>query len=290
MRDQMRAAERVRSIRRIRDLAGQLEWDEIDLMLEQFGLRTHPVWSGTAAAYVLDIVSDAPDDTLTELLSFLQSEAEGGGADSSELPWLPGYFCLFGSHLAEDKVVLAKVKTELRKWAIGLFVAHQDIKPSKAWMDEIDLALATCDALGAFLTPTFHESPWTDQEVGIAIARRVLIVPICLGLMPYGFMGRYQGLPADGQSPATLAEALFHTLLTNPTTSGRMAEAITSYICDATSFSQAIRGSELLVHVKNWPPILLRRLEKSLSSNSQVGGAFRVPDRIRRLTSRYAKK
>ena len=42
----------------------------------------------------------------------------------------------------------------------------------------------------------FHESDWTDQEVGFALARRVPIMAVRLGRDPYGFIGRFQGLSA----------------------------------------------------------------------------------------------
>jgi len=51
-------------------------------------------------------------------------------------------------------------------------------------------ALATCEALIAWLTPDFHESLWTDQEVGFCVGRSVLIIPIRVGLNPYGFIGK----------------------------------------------------------------------------------------------------
>ena len=50
------------------------------------------------------------------------------------------------------------------------------------------------DALAAILTPGFNESKWTDQEVGVAVGRGSLIIPIRKGMNPYGFIGKYQGM------------------------------------------------------------------------------------------------
>ena len=55
------------------------------------------------------------------------------------------------------------------------------------------------DALIAILTPGFNESKWTDQEIGVAIGRKVPIVPIRIGLDPYGFIGKYQALQGAGR-------------------------------------------------------------------------------------------
>jgi hypothetical protein len=71
-----------------------------------------------------------------------------------------------------------------------------DIHPTKEWQDEIESALSSMDGFVALLTDNFHESDWTDQEVGFALARGVPIVAVRLGRDPYGFIGRFQGLGA----------------------------------------------------------------------------------------------
>jgi len=61
------------------------------------------------------------------------------------------------------------------------------------------------DGMIVILHPGFQESKWTDQEVGVAIGRMVPIIPIKVGLDPYGFIGKYQALKANGNSPSGLA-------------------------------------------------------------------------------------
>lgn len=51
----------------------------------------------------------------------------------------------------------------------------------KEWQDEIEKALFAMDALAVILTPKFNGSKWTDQEVGVAVGRAVLIIPIGKG-------------------------------------------------------------------------------------------------------------
>ena len=113
--------------------------------------------------------------------------------EQRKLPWSGSLFRLFGTHRAEDKDLVAQIKRNLALRAVDLFVAHQDITPSKEWIDELELALGSCDALAAFLTPGFRTSDWCDQEIGFAMRNRVLILPVCLGEAPYGFMSRYRG-------------------------------------------------------------------------------------------------
>ena len=113
-----------------------------------------------------------------------------------------GYFRLFLSHISRYKAEAAALKDDLRLFGVSCFVAHKDIEPLKEWQDEIELALASMDALAALLTPGFHESLWTDQEVGFAYARQVQILPLRLGLDPYGFLGKFQALTTDWKDAA----------------------------------------------------------------------------------------
>ena len=87
------------------------------------------------------------------------------------------------------------LKDELAIFGVSCFVAHKDIQPTKAWQDEIERALANMDGFVALMTVDFHDSDWADQEVGFALARGVPIIAVRLGRNPYGFIGKFQGLP-----------------------------------------------------------------------------------------------
>jgi hypothetical protein len=50
------------------------------------------------------------------------------------------------------------------------------------------------DGLVALMTDNFHDSQWTDQEIGYAFARQVPIIAVRLGSDPYGFIGKFQAL------------------------------------------------------------------------------------------------
>jgi TIR domain-containing protein len=94
-------------------------------------------------------------------------------------------FRLFLSHKAEVKKETSALKERLEAFGASCFVAHVDIHPTKEWQDEIESALSSMDAFVALLTEKFHESDWTDQEVGFALARGVPIVAVRLGRDPY---------------------------------------------------------------------------------------------------------
>jgi hypothetical protein len=69
------------------------------------------------------------------------------------------------------------VKGFLSTFGMDVFLAHDDLQPSAEWQKEIVQALRKCDVFIPLLTRSFHSSLWTDQETGIAIARKKLILP-----------------------------------------------------------------------------------------------------------------
>jgi len=122
--------------------------------------------------------------------------------DATKRIWGDVGFRLFLSHKSEVKKETAALKDGLRLFGISCFVAHEDIHPTKAWQDEIENALASMDGFVALMTENFHDSDWTDQEVGYAVARGVPIIAVRLGKDPYGFIGKFQALSSTWQLAA----------------------------------------------------------------------------------------
>lgn len=108
----------------------------------------------------------------------------------SVLGYARGTFRLFISHTHQHRERAARLRNHLRTWGVHCFVAHDDIKPTDEWEHEIQIALGTCHALCALMTSDFVESKWCDQEIGCAVARAILVVPLKLGADPHGFIGK----------------------------------------------------------------------------------------------------
>jgi hypothetical protein len=129
--------------------------------------------------------------------------------------WDFGYYNVFISHLTKDKTSASNLKTALSDYGISCFVAHEDIEPTKLWTEEIENALKTMHCLCAIITPDFINSKWCDQEVGYALGRRVLVIPIRKDSDPYGLIGKIQGIQSKGKGANKLAEEIFHILCSN---------------------------------------------------------------------------
>ena len=123
-------------------------------------------------------------------------------SSSTDRIWGISGYRIFLSHKSEVKKEAAVLKDQLKLYGVSCFVAHEDIHPTKEWQTEIENALQTMDALIALMTDGFHDSEWTDQEVGFAFGRGVPIISVRLGKDPYGFIGKFQALSCTLDSAA----------------------------------------------------------------------------------------
>ena len=152
---------------------------------------------------------------------------------------------------------------------------------------EIEAALTTCDALAAFLADGFHESNWTDQEVGYSVSRHVLIIPVRIPLDPYGFIARYQALTPRDDKPATIAAGIAKILSSNTLTAPKMGPAIVRRFEDSMSFADAKARMGDVEGIKSWTPEMLRALESAVSRNSQISGSWGAPERVRAVIDKH---
>ncbi|MGE5433343.1 MAG: TIR domain-containing protein [Candidatus Doudnabacteria bacterium] len=100
------------------------------------------------------------------------------------------FFRLFVSHTSAHRQAVGALRAALLPHGVLAFVAHDAIQPTQEWLDVIVRALREAEALAAYLTGDFHDSPWTDQEVGAAVGRELLVLPLKVDQDPYGFIGR----------------------------------------------------------------------------------------------------
>ena len=181
--------------------------------------------------------------------------------------WEQGYYRLFLSHKTEDKVEAAKLKADLRQYGVSCFVAHEDIHPTKEWQNEIENALFSMDALVALMTKGFHDSDWTDQEVGIAIGRGVPIISVKLGRDPYGFIGKYQALKCSwAESPLEIAKLLINN--------EKMKEAYIQALSACHSFNGGNALADLLPYLNNLTPVQVSTIIDIYNTNGQIRSSY----------------
>jgi len=267
---------------------GQLE---IDLILGEFGLPTWNSWDSEGTeSYILASMREASDDQLHGIAAHLGVGVDPAGPSTEGLPrfWAPEHFRLFITHRSEDKKRAAGLQTALKRYCISSFVAHADIEITKKWQDEIESALRTMDALLAIFSPDFRESEWTDQEVGFALGRGTLVVPLCVdGAIPHGFLRKHQGLLARGMSVDDVATAVFDTLRKSELTERPMVNALVGMFENSISYAAARDNMKLLEEVPALDQSQLKRIHDASEANGQIHDNVIFPSTINALLRKH---
>lgn len=248
-----------------RELQTRMTFADIDVYLTACDVDTSKETPDAKGkwVYVKKLLADETDPTILEIADELEIEhdyaATPGISIADAAFWKPGFFRLFLSHTSKHKATSARLQQTLRRYGISAFVAHEDIEPTKEWQEEIEKGLFSMDALAAILTPDFNKSKWTDHEVGVAVGRDVLVIPIRKGLDPYGFIGKYQGYQAVSRTVRAVAQAIFDILAANPKSKIRLADVIVGQLLGAKTSVDYRHWLELLIEFDTVP---VRHLEQ----------------------------
>ncbi len=254
-----------------------MSYSDITGYLSAFGVDTRKETSdrgGSKWVYVKDLLSSEQDKIVLQIADELEIEHGFGESiktmASDSRFWLTNHFRLFISHLSEHKVKMSQLQGVLKEYGISAFVAHEDIEPTKEWQSEIEKALFSMDALTAVLTPDFDKSRWTDQEVGVAVGREVLVIPIRKGMDPYGFIGKLQGLQGNGKSIGQVAQSLFEILASHTKTKDAMAGALVNQIVSSSDAGNATNKLNLLRKIETLPTKHLEKIRDTCKDNSTL--------------------
>jgi len=277
-----------------RELQSRMTYSDIDIYLKGFGIdpraKTEDKSYNSKWVYSKDILAGESDDVILSIADELELEHPYGSIKRVDLSdskfWLPNHFRLFLSHLSSFKSQTSKLQKALKNFGISGFVAHEDIEPTKEWLTEIEKALFSMDALVAILMPGFHESNWTDHEVGVAVGRDVLVIPIRRGIDPYGFIGKYQGLQAKDKNVGQVASDIFSVILSNQKTKGRMIDCLVDQILLSGTVDDADRWLKLLGMVETLPERHGEKIIENFASNNIVSKS----EIIRKSTNKLLKK
>jgi hypothetical protein len=273
------------------ELQGRMTFNDIDTYFKGHGVPTQDDYpQNSKRSYSKDMLANVDEDIIFKIateLGVLGMPSSNSAPIKDVTFWKTGHFKLFLSHLATFKVQTSHLQAALRKYAISSFVAHEDIEPTKEWQQEIEAGLLTMDALAAILMPGFKESNWCDQEVGVAVGRDILIIPVRRGLDPYGFIGKYQGIQANGKSIGEVAEAIFQTLVKAPKTKNKMLLAISGSIVNATSPEEAIDKITIMKSLEAIPTDILENLKIQIADNKLLTESNNFVNQLNSMLTKF---
>lgn len=206
--------------------------------------------------------------------------------------WSDGYVRLFISHRDAYKNELSLLKTELEKYGVSCFVAHDSIKPLSEWQEEIEKALFSMDALLVYLTDDFNQSDWTDQEVGVAIGRNIPVIPVKVEKRnPHGFLSKFQALKARRDETTQIANAIFQELANSLPKSGLVKDGVIEAFVKSGNFDQGIFIiKNLLPKISKLEAKDISKIEKGFAENDQLHKCLVVCKELPALLKRHSKQ
>ena len=182
--------------------------------------------------------------------------------------WKKDHFRVFLSHKSEVKKETAELKDTLEIYGVTAFVAHENIQPTQQWLKEIENALKTSDAFVALLTEKFHDSEWTDQEVGFALCGGIKTIPVKIDkINPRGFLGKFQAINcAWSNAPLEIIKILIKEEL--------MLDAYIRKINDCPDYDAGNKLSCVLPFIENMTDKQVNDILTAYNSNSQIHDCF----------------
>jgi hypothetical protein len=217
--------------------------------------------------------------------------------------WQKGQIRLFISHRDSNKREAKALAGVLSEYGVSSFVAHDTIEPMTTWQNEILKGLKTMEVMLAFITDSFHDSVWTNQEIGYALGRNIPIISLKMaGADPNGFISNVQAIKGRPDDANHNAEAICKVLVEKLGNKARLQTAIVDAFvqspdfketklrfCRMQSFVSNLSESELnhiITEFKQNYPLYsamyltngYNRLKKFLSSST--GRAFNINGRI----------
>jgi hypothetical protein len=109
-------------------------------------------------------------------------------------------YAFFSFH-HEDRVAAGRVREALKEFGVSSFLAHEDIGVSHEWQLRIFDELGKADTFVALLSERYLTSAYCLQESGIAIFRRMPIIPFSIdNTIPPGFLHHIQSRRIDPEN------------------------------------------------------------------------------------------
>lgn len=225
--------------KRIARTLSQQGWPEIELTFEEFGFRTFE-WEGDRQSYAMAVLRDSDESALAHSIGICILLTPNLGRQIAGPARTPINRCLRSARLNRTHGGMAR----------GHPVRPRDVRRVRR------AAVAG-----------FRDSQWTDQELGFCMARDRLIIPLEFGVVPYGFLGRYQSLPISGKEPFAVALSIFELLVRKEQSCAAMARVLVLVGRHTRCAPGGRTAQPLLQGDRHWAAIPRHR--------SDVGGDYR---------------
>ena len=206
--------------------------------------------------------------------------------------WKPSFVRVFITHRDEHKAAAQDLAQALEGYGFSCFVAHDTIAPMTEWRLEIMRGLETMEVMLVFLTDDFHESTWTNQEVGYALGVGTPIICVKLGKAdPAGFIGHIQAMKAKLDEPDDAAARLYPLLRDALGARTRLQTGVVKAFAESPSWGETtIRFQRLEAAVEKLTDGELQMIIDAYYRNDQLYGATYLTHQNNRRLRTFLEK
>lgn len=184
---------------------------------------------------------------------------------------------VFISYSSKDSYLAHSFKTFFKDYAgFSVFLAHEDIFPATEWEVKIVNELKNSDIVIPLITKNYRNSEFTDQELGMSLAWKKIILPIKLSdINPYGFIKKFQALKCnnDEYSIMKAVVSIVLILIENNEFNKYKNIVIDSLIYafqQSSSFRMTRIIIEILTKINKFTESQKELLKKAIISNRQI--------------------
>lgn len=271
-------------------LQEKMTYSKIETYLTAYGIecKNFQPSVNSKRVYVEEILKFVSDEIIIKIAKELDIKIKSKFIKGKTINfWKQGYIKLFISHISKHKDKAKNLQDVLDIYGISAFVAHEDIEASKEWQEEIEKALHTMDAMTVILTKEIKESEWCDQEIGFAVGKESLIIPIQYGLIPYGFIGKYQAIQGVGKTVGEVAFSIYQAVLNNEKTGEKIQRSLTNLTANSTRIDVAIRRLNIIEKSNNFSVELIAAMSEKIRENSVLLQSEDFMNKLKIILKKY---
>lgn len=101
---------------------------------------------------------------------------------------------IFFSHSMRDRTWCEWLAADAEKLGITAYLAEHDPQPGKLLAEKIRRNISSCNALVVLITDSSVSSSYVQQEIGWALAKRKLVIPLVQPAIPQTELAMLQGV------------------------------------------------------------------------------------------------
>lgn len=178
----------------------------------------------------------------------------------------------------------------MEELGLEVFLAHEDLTPSRNWQKEIKKNLKRCDIFIPLLTKKFKESDFASQEIGIAVSEDKFIIPLEIDINPFGFIANIQSLKIDKKNLSNVAKKIINLIKNESNFGKNMKSFVLNQLEKSGSFEEATARVKLLKEFNSFSAEEVNRILDMIINSHNIRNCFYVQRQLKLFFKKYKNK